>query len=92
MRVWPLPVAVLLFVLALIARSVGREFFWSTHFIFEIGIMVCMFASVIYTMRLWRRTATDLPRWVFFLNLLFGPLFFAAQFAVILLDLKFPWQ
>jgi len=70
----------------------GREFFWATHFIFEIGIMVCMFASVIYTIRLWRRTATDLPRWVFFLNLFFGPLFFAAQFAVILLDLKFPWQ
>jgi hypothetical protein len=89
---WPLPLSLLLFASVCVARTMGRDVFYSTHFIFEIGIAICMFASVIYTMRLWRRTSTDIPRWVFFLNLFFGPLFFTVQFMISLLDLKIPPQ
>lgn len=78
-HVWPLPVALALFALMGLARLMGEDVFLATHFIFEIGITVCMLASVVYTVRLWRIGTNGIPRWVFFLNLFFGPLIFAAQ-------------
>lgn len=68
--VWPAPVGVLLW---LAAHFLGREAFLMTHFWFEIGIVVSMLASIVYSIRLFPEERRLVPRWVFVLNFCFGP-------------------
>ncbi|MBB5353140.1 hypothetical protein HNR46_003393 [Haloferula luteola] len=59
-----------------IAEFLGRRAFLNTHAVLEIGIIVSLLASVVYTIRLAGKGRVLASRWVFLLNLCFGPLIF----------------
>ncbi len=57
-----------------VGKFLGQQAFIATHVIFEIGIVVSLLASLVYAIRLSGRGRSLAPRWVFFVNLAFGPL------------------
>ena len=74
---WPAPVGVTLILAGYgIARLLGNRAFLNTHFWLEIGVIVSMLVSVVYAIRLGSKGTNLAPRWVFVLNLCYGPLIF----------------
>jgi hypothetical protein len=74
---WPAPLGLSLILAGYgVAHFFGQRAFHNTHFWFEIGIITSMLASVVYTIRLSGKGRKLAPRWVFVLNLCFGPLIF----------------
>ncbi|MBK1884333.1 hypothetical protein JIN85_18085 [Luteolibacter pohnpeiensis] len=77
---WPTPLGIACWLGAVgTAKIWGLRVFLNTHFFFEMGIMVALLTSVIYAVRLAGKGRSLAPRWVFYLNLLFGPLVFTVQ-------------
>ncbi len=71
---WPTPTSLLLWLAGMgIARFLGQRAFFAVHALFEIGILIALFASVIYSIRL---SGKGSPRWILILNLASGPLIF----------------
>jgi hypothetical protein len=74
---WPTPTGLISWITALaVAKFFGQQAFIATHVLFEIGIVVSLLASFFYAIRLSGRGRSLAPRWVFFVNLAFGPLIF----------------
>lgn len=48
--------------------------FLEVHVPLELGFTVCVFAAIIYSLRLIGKDRARVPRWVMMLNLVFGPL------------------
>ena len=72
---WPAPTGFILWLSALaVAKVFGHQAFIATHALFEVGIVISLLASVIYSIRLSGSGRSIAPRWVFFANLAFGPL------------------
>ncbi len=72
---WPALSGILLFLIGYgTLHLFGKMAFLHTHSILSIGMMVCMLASVVYTIRLMGKEGHLAPRWVFFVNFCFGPL------------------
>ena len=70
---WPAPMGLALFLIGLaIAKFGSHRAFLNVHFWLEIGIVVSMFASVIYSIRLSGKGRSLAPRWVRNLNAVFG--------------------
>ena len=79
--VWPVPVFVILVAAGGGAAILARDIFMAVHGLIEIGVLVCLVASLIFSLRLWRVGSADVPRWVFYLNLS-GPLMVLVIFLV----------
>jgi hypothetical protein len=74
---WPTPTGLISWLSALaVAKFLGQQAFIATHVLFEIGIVVSLLASVVCAIRLSGGGRSLAPRWVFFVNLAFGPLIF----------------
>ena len=74
---WPTPTGLVLILTGyLVFQVLGQRAFLNTHFFLEIGVMITMFASVMYAIRLSGKGRRLAPRWVFYVNLCFGPLIF----------------
>ena len=74
---WPMPTGLILWLGTLaVAKFLGQQAFFATHMLFEIGIMVSLFCSVVYSIRLSGSGRSLAPRWVFLVNLFYGPLIF----------------
>ena len=74
---WPTTTGLVLWLSALaVAKFLGQQAFIATHAIFESGIVVALLASVVYAIRLSGRGRSLAPRWLFFVNLAFGPMIF----------------
>ncbi|QQL44123.1 hypothetical protein [Sulfuriroseicoccus oceanibius] len=75
---WPAPLgwACYLGVWAVIHFG-GMRAFMATHVFFEVGLVLALIASVHYSIKLAFDGRATAPRWVFFVNLSFGPLIIA---------------
>jgi len=85
---WPTPTGVICWISAMaVGKFLGQRAFLNTHVIFELSIIAALLASVVYSMRLSGKGRSLAPRWVFFLNLAFGPLILAFICAASILSL-----
>jgi uncharacterized membrane protein YhhN len=57
-----------------VAKFIGQDAFLLTHAWFEIGIIITFFASIVYSIRLFRNNGSVSSRWPLILNLIYGPL------------------
>ncbi|MBB5354026.1 hypothetical protein HNR46_004298 [Haloferula luteola] len=74
---WPAPLGLTLILTGYgVAEFLGHRAFLKTHAVIEFGIVVSLLASVVYAIRLAGKGRVLAPRWVFLLNLCFGPLIF----------------
>jgi hypothetical protein len=72
---WPTPLGFLMILAGYgVFYFVGERAFLVTHVWFELAAIIPMVASFIYAFRLGRRWRSPIFRWVFVLNLCFGPL------------------
>lgn len=72
---WPAPTGLALILSGYcVHHFLGKWAFLSSHFWFEIGLIISLLASVVYAIRLGGKGRTLAPRWVWVINLCFGPL------------------
>ena len=72
---WPVYLGVILvtirFAMLVIYDTPGSP---DGYFLVELGVVVTILISVIYSIRFLSNRANDMPRWVFAINLVYGPL------------------